>query len=161
MLQVLCPQAIKRRQGMPPTKGGNASNKELGPQRASPLQRQRREHSLRNSKKRRGPTPSQFDASPPHQKGATTRCRKKYLLVVAITTKRLLESANQEQGGFLIPPVRRIAPSPGGAHLYVHNPTNPAAISSTLRNEKSLGSLVPGAPVSITRPAHAPPRNAI
>ena len=38
-----------------------------------------------------------FDASPPHQKGATTSCRKKYLLVVAITTKRLMGSATQEK----------------------------------------------------------------
>ena len=43
--------------------------KGVGPQAASALQRQRREHSLRNSKKKRGPTPSQFDASSPHRRG--------------------------------------------------------------------------------------------
>ena len=53
---------------MPPTKEGNALNKGSRSKDASPLQRQRGEHSLRNGKKKRGPTPSQFDAFTPLQR---------------------------------------------------------------------------------------------
>ena len=82
---------------MPPTKGGNASNQGIRSIDSITAPKAEARALFTKQQKRRGPTPSQFDASPPHQKGATTRCRKKYLLVVAITTKRLLESATQEK----------------------------------------------------------------
>ena len=75
-----------------------------------------------------------------------------------MTTKRLLESANQEKGGFPVPPVRRIAPihRKGRIYMFTSLQTMPPSVE-TLTNEKPLGSLVPGAALLMTRPAHAPP----
>ena len=64
--------------------------------------------------KRSGPTRSKFDALPLHEE-ATEGLRGIHLLVVAVTTKRLLESATQEKAE--VPPsacVRRIGPPYGG-----------------------------------------------
>ena len=86
---------------------------------------------------------------------------EEYLLVVAITTKRLPRSANQEKGGFPAPPVRRIAHIHQKGRIYTFTPLQTPPLSAeTLINEKPLGSLVPGASVPMTRPAHAPPGKA-
>ena len=63
--------------------------------------------------------------------------------------------------GSLFPPVRRIAPihRKGRTHMFAALQTLPPSVE-TLINEKPLGSLVPGASVPMTRPAHAPPGKA-
>ena len=101
-----------------------------------------------------------FDVCPLHE-GNRARVMGRHLLVVAITTKRLPRSANQEKGGFPAPPVRRIAPIHQKGRIYAFTPLQTPPLSAeTLINEKPLGSLVPGASVPMTRPAHAPPGKA-
>ena len=59
------------------------------------------------------------------------------------------------------PPVRRIAPIHQRGRIYTFTPLQTLPLSAeTLINEKPLGSLVPGASVPMTRPAHAPPGKA-
>ena len=82
---------------MPPTKGGNASNQGIRSIDSITAPKAEARALFTKQQKKEGSHPLPVRRITPSSKGATTRCRKKYLLVVAITTKRLLESATQEK----------------------------------------------------------------
>ena len=114
-----------------------------------------------NCQKKEGSHPLSVRRICPFTEEASEGLPGVHLLVVAITTKRLPRSANQEKGGFPAPPVRRIAPIHQKGRIYTFTPLQTLPLSAeTLINEKPLGSLVPGASVPMTRPAHAPPGKA-
>ena len=71
------------------------------------------------------------------------------------------EVSKPREGGFPVPPVRRIAlfHRKGRIYMFVLLQTLPPS-AETLTNKKPLGSLVPGVSVPMTRPAHAPPGKA-
>ena len=156
------PQAIKKAAGNAATKGTNASNV-LASQHHHPLQTISGavDAVYELPKKRSGPYPPPCSTLVPSTKGTEQGCWEEHLLVVAITTKRLPRSANQEKGGFPVPPVRRIAPfhRKGRIYMFTLIQTLPPS-AETLTNKKPLGSLVPGVSVPMIRPAHAPPGKA-
>ena len=84
-----------------------------------------------NCQKKEGSHPLLVRRIAPSSKGTGSKLRKKYLLVVAITTKRLLGLATQEKAE--VPPSALFdAFIPFGMmHLYVHFDTNSFAIGRT------------------------------
>ena len=124
------PQAIKKAAGNAATKGTSASNV-LASQHHHPLQTISGavDAVYELPKKKRGPTPSQFDALPLHRR-STRRITR-----FSPTGRRHYDQTTPEvskprEGRVPCPSRSTHRPhSPKGAHLYVHSATNPSAIS--------------------------------